>query len=416
MPAARSLSDPPTTRVAVTGLGVICSLGSGQTAVWEGLMQGRSGIGKVRLAGTEGCLSDRAGHAPADGAPRGPREGRLSRRDSRSDRLCLAAAREAVAQAGLGQSGALADFGVSLGSSTAGMLEAERYCQDGARRGFHRARPSRVLRLPSSAPADAVARLFGAAGPRLSNMTACASSAASIGFAADLIRSGEAPGMLAGGGDALCLLTYTGFNALRLHDPQPCRPFDAARQGLSLGEGAGILVLEDWDRAAARGARPLAEFVEYGASCDASHMTAPHPEGRGALAAMSEALHRAGLPPERVGHVNAHGTGTSLNDATEARALTTLFAREGRRAPPLTASKSSIGHLLGGAGAVEAAIVVLTLMHGRIPPTLGFTACDEGTRLDVVAGCPRELPGGHALSNSFGFGGTNYALLFKSSP
>ena len=396
----------------MTGMGVICALGGNQREYWAAALEGRCGIGEMDLFESEGCLSRLAAQVKEIRPPASI--SRLERRRaSRTDLLCLIAAEEAVAQAGLKGSGALADFGVSLGTSTAGMLETESYCRDGLRRGFDRVGPSRVLRFPSSAPGDTLARHFSLRGPRLSNMTACASSAASIGFAADLIRRGDAPGMVAGGGDGLCRLTYAGFNALRLVDPDPCRPFDVSRKGLSLGEGAGILVLEDWDHALARGVSPLAEFLDYGSSCDAHHMTAPHPEGRGAASAMAEALERSGVPRDRVGHLNAHGTGTPLNDATESLAILAVFGPDLAARIPLTATKSSIGHLLGGAGGVEAVTLVLCLIHQAVPPTLGWTACDPETRLDVVAGSARELAFEYGLSNSFGFGGTNCSLVFR---
>jgi 3-oxoacyl-[acyl-carrier-protein] synthase II len=396
----------------VTGLGIICGLGHDQREFWAHATEGRCGIRKLSLFEAGGCLSDIASQVD-DLRPPAWLDASERRRASRTDLLCLIAAREAVVQAGLDEGGALSGFGVSLGSSTSGMLEAERYCRDGIRMGPQRAAPSAVLRLPTSAPTDTVARRFGAAGPRLSNMTACASSAASIGFAADLIRSGDAPGMIAGGGDALCLMTYAGFNALRLLDPDPCRPFDATRQGLSLGEGAGILVLEDWERAVSRGARPLAEFLDYGSSCDASHMTAPHPEGRGAVSAMLEALERSGLSPAEIGHINAHGTGTSLNDATEARAILTVFGPDLLARIPVTSTKSQIGHLLGGSGGAEAVTLVLSLIHQALPPTLGWASADEGVALSLVAGTGRRLAFEHGVSNSFGFGGTNCSLVFR---
>lgn len=399
-------------RVAVTGMGVICALGGNQREYWAAALEGRCGIGDLNLFESEGCLSHLAAQVREIRPPASI--ARLERRRaSRTDLLCLVAAEEAVAQAELPGSGILPDFGVSLGTSTAGMLEAEEYCRDGLRRGFHRVDPSRVLRLPSSAPGDALARHFRLHGPRLSNMTACASSAASIGFAADLIRRGDAPGMIAGGGDALCRMTHAGFNALRLVDPTPCRPFDVSRKGLSLGEGAGILVLEEWDHALGRGVSPLAEFLDYGSSCDAHHMTAPHPEGRGAAAAMAEALERSGVPRDRVGHLNAHGTGTPMNDAAESLAILAVFGPDLSARIPLTASKSLIGHLLGGAGGVEAVTLILSLIQQTIPPTLGWTACDRGTRLDVVAGSARKFAFEYGLSNSFGFGGTNCSLVFR---
>jgi 3-oxoacyl-[acyl-carrier-protein] synthase II len=222
--------------------------------------------------------------------------------------------------------------------------------------------------------------------------------------------------MITGGGDALCRMTYAGFNSLRLVDPDPCRPFDASRKGLSLGEGAGILVLEDWETAVSRGARPLSEFMDYGSSCDAYHMTAPHPEGRGAAAAMIEALERSGIPGERIGHLNAHGTGTPINDATEYLAILAVFGPEMSGRIPVTAVKSMLGHLLGGAGGVEAVTLVLSLMHQAIPPTLGWTRCDPGVRLEMVAPSSRRIDFEYGLSNSFGFGGTNCSLLFRRAP
>ena len=405
----------PARRVAITGLGLVCSLGRNAREVWGSALEGKSGIHKLDLFDPAGCLSDVAGqvrHLPqVDGWPRSER-----RRASRTDWLCVAAALEAVRQAGLEGSPQLERFGVCLGTSTAGMLESEIYCREAIERSPQAARPSRLLRLPSSTPADAVARRLRASGPRLSNMTACASSGLSIGLAADLIRSGEAPGMIAGGGDALCRMTYAGFNALRLIDARPARPFDATRAGLSLGEGAGILILEDWDEAERRGAAVLAELLDYGATCDAAHMTAPHPEGRGAAAAMAEALQRAGAAPAAIGHINAHGTGTSLNDLTEARAIMAVFGKERAARIPLTANKSLFGHLLGGSGGAEAAILVLSLRHQKFPPTLGWQTPDPEMPLDVVAGAPRHVAFDMGLSNSFGFGGANCSLLFRRVP
>jgi len=401
----------PRRRVAVTGVGLTCALGRNQQEFWARALEGRCGIGNLDLFEAEGCLSRVA--AQVERLPTAAAAGRRrGRPPSRTEHLCLAAAEEALHQAGLPSGKSATQFGVSLGTSTAGMLEGELYCRDGLERGFRRARLSPMLALPTSAPADTLARRFALSGPRLSNMTACASSAAAVGFAADLIREGAAPGMLAGGGDALCRMTYAGFNALRLMDPEPCRPFDASRTGLSLGEGAGMLILEDWEHARARGARPLAEFLDYGSSCDAHHMTGPHPEGRGAAEAMREALQRSGLAPEAIGHVNAHGTGTPMNDATEGLALAAVFGPELCARIPLTATKSMIGHLLGGSGSVEAVVLVLSLVHQTIPATLGWKRADSGISLDLAA-APRRHAFDHGLTNSFGFGGSNCSLVFR---
>ncbi len=403
-----------TVRIAVTGVGVICALGRDQREYWRNAIEGRSGIDVLRLFNVAGVAGRPVGQVRDD--PRGAlADRREANKASRTELFCMRAALEAVTQAGLAHAEAaspLGSFGVSLGSSTAGMLEAELWCSDLAARGVTHQPLADVLRLPTSAPADAVARLLRTAGPRLSNTTACASSALSIAHAAELIRNGDAPGMIAGGGDALCRMTYAGFHALRLLDPRACRPFDASRQGLSLGEGAGMLVLERWDHALARGARPLAEYLEHGASCDAHHATAPHPEGRGAVAAMVEALARAGLSADRIGHIQAHGTGTPLNDLAEAQAIHRVFGAGHSCRVPVTSSKSMTGHLLGGCGGLAAATVVLSLMHQMVPPTLGWESGDDSAVLDVVAGRARPLSDDYAMSNSFGFGGTNCSLIF----
>jgi 3-oxoacyl-[acyl-carrier-protein] synthase II len=412
-------------RIAVTGVGVVTALGRNQNEYWSAVLEGRCGIGPLDLFDPGGCLSSIAGQASApdagDPMPRGnPGPGpnasrvRAARRLSRSDRFCLMAAEEAVAQAGLRVGGALSRYGVALGCSTAGMLEAEQVHGEARTGGWGRARLSPLLRLPTSAPADAIARRIGLGGPRLSNMTACASATLAIGLAADRIRTGEADGMLAGGGDALCRLTFSGFNSLRLLSPEPCRPFDRDRSGMSLGEGAGVLVLEPWERAVERGARVLAELLDYGASCDAHHMTAAHPAGRGALTAMREALARSGVAASEVDYVNAHGTGTPSNDAAEARALLELFGdRIGRVS--VSSTKSLVGHLLGGAGGVEAATVVLALLHQTAPPTLGVRAPEAEGRIDFVPDRARPARLRVAISNSFGFGGANACVAFRAA-
>jgi len=398
----------PKTRIAVTGLGVVAALGRNQSEYWKAVVEGRCGIRSLDLFDPGGCASGIAGQAPE------PLGGGGCRRLSRSDRFCLQAAGEALAQAGLAPGPGLTRFGISLGCSTAGMLETEEVFSAARGSGWGRARLSPLMRLPASAPADAIARRAGLGGPRLSNMTACASASLAIGLAADRLRGGEADGMLAGGGDALCRLTFSGFNSLRLLSPEPCRPFDTARDGMSLGEGAGILVLEPWERALARGARPLAEFLDYGASCDAHHMTAAHPGGRGALEAMGEALVRSGLDPAQVDYVNAHGTGTPSNDAAEARALLDLFGDRMSRVP-VSSTKSSVGHLLGGAGGIEAATVVLALLHQCAPPTLGLRSPEAEGQIDFVPGRARPSRLRVALSNSFGFGGANACLAFRAA-
>ena len=228
-------------------------------------------------------------------------------------------------------------------------------------------------------------------------------------MAADYLRSRHADVAIAGGSDALCRLTYSGFNVLQAVDPQPCSPFSAERKGINLGEGAAYLVLERWDDARARGARILAELCGYGATCDAHHPTAPHEDGRGAEAAMRAAIREASVGPNEINYVNAHGTGTLLNDSAETRAIVAAVGT----AVPVSSSKSYFGHTLGASGAVEAVITVLALMNQLAPPTLRLERAAEDCTLDYIPHTPRPLAMTHALSNTFGFGGSNVSLLFR---
>ncbi len=396
------------TRIAVTGVGIVSALGCSQDKFWEALSESRCGIGPLTLFDPGDCQSKIAGQVELGS----PGVGRQRRRLSRTDQFCLTAAREALQQARLQPGRDLEECGISLGCSSAGMLEAERVYAAANVRGWNRTPVAGILALPVNTPADVAASSLGLGGPRLSNMTACSSASLAIGLAVNRIRSGEVIRMLAGGGDALCRLTYSGFNSLRLLDPEPCRPFDLDRRGLSLGEGAGVLMLEHWDRALERGVKPLAELVDYGASCDAHHMTAAHPGGRGALAAMNEALARSAMTPSDVDYVNAHGTGTASNDSAEVEALLALFAGHLDRLT-VSSTKSMVGHLLGGAGGVEAVTVVLALRRQQVPPTLGLMHPEGGGRLDFVPRRSRAASLRVALSNSFGFGGANSCLVFR---
>jgi 3-oxoacyl-[acyl-carrier-protein] synthase II len=332
------------------------------------------------------------------------------RRLSRTDWMGLTAAGEASAEAGLDTSEENPRIGICLGSSTGGQFEAEDYFLDYQKMGFSRSRVSRLLSFPISTTSDAIARTFRLGGPNASQMSACSSAAAAIGFAADLIQHGLADAMVAGGSDGLCRLTYTGFNSLRAVDRGPCRPFDRERKGLSLGEGAGVLILEDWEAAQKRGAHVLAEFLGYGSSCDAYHMTAPHPEGDGAAACMRMALESAGIRPSDVNYINAHGTGTRNNDAMEALAIRACFG-DSLRHIPVSSTKAMVGHTLGAAGGVEAVISLLALLHQHVPPTLGLSEQDESVKLDCAPNSSRPHAMQVVLSNSFGFGGANVTIV-----
>jgi len=323
---------------------------------------------------------------------------------SRSDKLALVAAAEAIAEAG---GVPLERAIVSSGTSTGGLLEGEEFFFRRLMRGH--AASSRVLQQPTSAPSDAVARAFHAGGGVISNATACASGGAAIGIAADYLRSRHADAAIAGGSDALCRLTYSGFNVLQAVDSQPCAPFSAQRKGITLGEGAAYLVLERWDDAIARGGKPIAELCGYGATCDAHHPTAPHEEGRGAEAAMRGALLDARWNGKSIDYINAHGTGTLLNDSAETKAILSAIGT----GVPVSSTKSYFGHTLGASGAVEAVITILALAHQIAPPTLRLAHPADDCTLDYIPHTPRPMRMEHALSNTFGFGGSNVSLLFR---
>jgi 3-oxoacyl-[acyl-carrier-protein] synthase II len=386
------------TRIAVTGAGIVCSIGRNKDEVWQAIVESRAGIGKLTRFPGETFPTDLAAEAVAE-LPK-------AKRLSRTDLLAIVAAKEAIAQAG---DIPLSRAVVSSGTSTGGLLEGEDYYFRRMVRGRRRAPASRVLQQPTSGPSDAVANAFKLGGGVISNATACASAGAAIGMAADYLRSHHADVAVAGGSDALCRLTYSGFNVLQAVDPEPCTPFGATRKGITLGEGAGYVVLERWDDAVARGATILAELSGYGASCDAHHPTAPAEDGRGAEAAMRGALAEGRVAPASVDYVNAHGTGTALNDSAETRALMAAFGT----AVPVSSSKSYFGHTLGASGAIEAVVTVLALQHQIAPPTLRLREAAPECPLDYIPHTPRPMKLANVLSNTFGFGGSNVSLLFR---
>jgi len=391
----------PSVRIAVTGAGIICSIGRNRDEVWQSIRESRAAIGKLTRFAGESFPTDLAAQVVDDVDALLPIAKRDARRMSRTDKLAVIAAAEAIAQAG---EVPLDRAIVSTGTSTGGLLEGEEFFFARLLRGRSRVPVSRVLQQPTSSPSDAVARAFGLGGGVVSNATACASGGAAIGVAADYLRSRHADVALAGGTDALCRLTYSGFNVLQAVDSEPCAPFDAQRKGITLGEGAAYLVLERWDDAVARGAAILAELRGYGATCDAHHPTAPHEEGRGAAAAMRDAAGN-----ERVDYVNAHGTGTVLNDSAESKAIAGAVGTD----VAVSSSKSYFGHTLGAAGGIEAVITVLAIVNQLAPPTLRLGQRAADCTLDYIPHTPRPMAMTHALSNTFGFGGSNVALLFR---
>jgi len=299
---------------------------------------------------------------------------------------------------------------VVMGAGAGGVFEAEKYRRQ-LYEGRHRPRPSLLMPFPACNLTDAIGNLYGFSGVRSTIATACSSSATAIGYGADLIRSGKADVVVAGGAESLSELTFSGFNALRSVDRKTCRPFDRNREGLVLGESGSILVLESARFATIHGVSGYAQVLGYGICADAYHMTSPDEQGRGAERSMSNALSAAGIPPEAVDYINAHGTGTPINDKVETLAIKRLFKKRSHSLP-VSSVKSALGHCLGAAGAVEAIATILAMYHGVVPPTLNYEEPDPACDLDYVPNKPRKVSIEVALSNSFAFGGNNTTLVF----
>ncbi len=409
------MPQPPLQPVAITGLGVIGACGRGLAAMERSLREGREGVGALTLwqSSVGGFpVGQYRGDLDADLDSVPGLTPHLRKRLSRSDALALVAASEAVNQSGLVPSLG----GAYVGQSVCGTLTSEALYIE-ARSRAKAGNPEKLdLRgafvHEGANTLDRMAEAFGLRGPTLSFMTACSSAANAIGLAADAIRAGRAEVMLAGGADSLSRIAFNGFCSLKVVSPDGPRPFDRERQGMMVGEGAGMLVLESAARAKARGVKVLAWLSGYGHSCDAHHLTAPHPEGKGAIAAMREALDMAGLQPADIGYINAHGTATLDNDRTEARAISSVF---GDGAVPVSSTKRFFGHTLAAAGGIEAVVSVWALRQKLLPANLGLRAPLEDAALDLVAE-NRAAPGlRHVLSNSFGFGGNNAALVFTEA-
>ena len=387
-------------RVAITGVGVLASCGIGADAFWAGLLA-PAPVGERRITDFD----------PLDHYPN-VKEAR------RADRFCQfagAAAAEALAAAG-GVGALAADpgrIGVLLGTGVGGIATLEEQILTFHEKGPRRVSPFLVPMMMSNAGAAALSMRHGFCGPCETTVTACAAGTHAIGNAASLVASGVCDIVVTGGSEAaMTPVGIQGFaNMTALSTSGVSRPFDAGRDGFVIAEGAGILVLEELEAARARGAEVLAEVVGWASTADAHHLTAPSPGGAGAIACMERALRVAGLDPDQITHVNAHGTSTPLNDAAEAEALSKVFGSPG---PAVTSTKGVTGHALGAAGALEAVAVVLAMRHRLIPPTAGTATVDsEIPAIDLVVGPPRTWEPGPAMSNSFGFGGHNGSLILQ---
>ncbi len=396
-----------TRRVVVTGIGAVTSIGSTVSEFWRNLLAGACGIRPLSLFDASAYRTQTA--AEVTEIPDGFLSAAEKRRMSRADRMGLAAAEEALSQSGLDP--AREDptrIGVILGGGTSGLLDSEEVYAAWLR--GQRGRPSRVLNHLPDAITDRIAQRFGLEGLKSTITTACSSAANAMGYAYDAIVAGLADAVVTGGSDVLARLTYGGFNSLRSVDPDPCRPFDRERRGLSIGEAAGILVFEEEERARRRGAPILGEFLGYGVTSDAFHMTAPDPSGSAGARTIRTALDGAGVDPGAVDYVNAHGTATPQNDSAETAALKAALGDRAREIP-VSSIKSMIGHCLCASGAIEAIATVLTVREGRVPPTIHYENPDPECDLDYVPNEAREQPVSVALSNSFAFGGNSSVVV-----
>jgi 3-oxoacyl-[acyl-carrier-protein] synthase II len=402
-----------TRRVAITGMGIVTPHGMGKDVNWHKTVVGESSIRPITLFDTGAYRTKRAGQLAA--VPVAPwRRFRPSRADRASNLLYHAVA-EALKDSGLTP----ADWSpsrsvIALGTTLGGMTSGERYHQTYLERGPSRARASLVVdHLAHYQPLHLMEEFSLPGIPHVFS-NACASGANAVGHGFRALRAGQADLALCGGYDPLCEFVFAGFHSLQALTAELCRPFDCHRSGLALGEGAGILVLEVWERAVARGAQIFGEIVGYGESNDAFHMTRPDPDGKSAALAVREALQDAEVTADAIDYVNAHGTGTPFNDASETAALVTALGARAREIP-VSSSKSMIGHLLGGAGAVEAILTVLALQAGCLPPNANYETPDPQCDLRIVRTATGAKRLRVALSNSFGFGGANAALVFRAA-
>jgi len=389
----------------ITGIGIIAAPGGSVAEIWSAIAAGKSGLRPLTL-----FQSPRYGQIPVGEITRDLSDLGAPPYGSRSDKLAWLAARDAIKDAQLDVASVGDRTGILLGCSVGASLGCEEFLTALIKHGKMRPKPTRYHDCSSGV--GLIADDFGLFGPSLAISTACSSGALALATAADLIQSGAADVMLAGGTDSLSHTTWAGFHSLFLVDSQGCRPFDAKRGGMSFGEGAAVLILEAEDHARQRGAKILARLTGWGASCDAHHATQPHPEGAGALAAMQSALHRANLGPAEIHYVNAHGTGTRDNEIAEGNALKALFGPA--QVPPFSSTKRCFGHTLAASGAIEAVVCIEALRRQQIPPNPGFSELDPAIGLTPVTEL-RSTKLTHVMSNSFGFGGNNAALIFSTA-
>jgi 3-oxoacyl-[acyl-carrier-protein] synthase II len=410
----------PGQRIVVTGIGMVSPVGCDALCTWDAILGGNSGIARITRFDPTGYQTTFAGEVK-DFDP----VARLGRKDARrTDRythFAVSAALEALERAGLVIEDGIADrVGVLIGSGMGGAETLDAGMETVLTEGPNRLSPFFMPMFLANMASGTVAIATGARGPNFAPVSACASSAHAVGEAAAIIRRGEADVMIAGGSEApLARMVVAGFNAMgalstRNDDPAAAsRPFDAERDGFVLGEGGAALILESSEHAARRGAPVLADLTGYGTTDDANHMVQPAPGGTGAARAMKLALDGAGLQPEDIDYINAHGTSTPLNEKFETQAIKAAFG-DAAYGVPISSTKSMTGHLLGAAGALEAALAIMAIEHGMLPPTINQTSPDPDCDLDYVPNVARRAAITHVMSNSMGFGGHNVSLIFSA--
>ncbi|NMO13335.1 beta-ketoacyl-ACP synthase II [Pyxidicoccus fallax] len=411
-------------RVVVTGTGIISALGTGTEKNWQAMLAGKSGIGLVSRF-DPGKIDARIAGEVKDFEPEQFIDRREVRRMDLYAQYALAAAEMAVKESGLPigpdapHGYAPEKVGVIVGSGIGGISSLEEQHRKGLEKGFDRLSPFFIIQMIVNMAPGLISMRYNCKGPNWAPVSACATSAHAIGEAWKSIKLGETDAAIAGGAEAaitpLGLGGFSVMKALSTRNDDPAgasRPFDKDRDGFVMGEGAGMLVLEEMEAAKKRGAKILAELVGYGANSDAYHVTQPAPEGEGAARCMRLALQSAGMNPEEVGYINAHGTSTPFNDANETKAIKAVFGDHARKLA-VSSTKSMTGHMLGAAGGAEGVVSALVLSRNMLPPTINQQTPDPDCDLDYVPNQAREARVNAVMSNSFGFGGTNAVLLFK---
>ena len=401
---------PP--RVVITGAGIVTALGIGWRANADGFRAGKQAFRPVTLFDVSHQRAKIAAEVDLPGLPPLQLSPKQLRRHDRATKMLLLAVHEAWSQSGLASRPRDGGTPLVLGTTGGGMTLGETYLRHAIRAPQNRRQqPTRVANYQAQRQALDVCDAFGLGGPITIISNACASGANAIGHAWELLRTGRAERAMTGGYDALCQLTFAGFDSLQTLALAPCRPFDATRNGLSLGEGAAVLALESLEHAQQRGAEILGEIIGYAAATDIHHLTQPQPQGNVAFTTMTAACARAGITPQQVDYVNAHGTATPQNDSSEASAIN-RWAGARAATLPVSSTKASIGHLLGAAGAVETLVCLMTLREQWLPPEIALTAVDPVCGFPVVRR-PTDADVNVALTNSFGFGGANATLILR---